>query len=215
MFTNRREAGQLLAQTLEDEQIEFDLVLGVPRGGVAVAEVIAAYFNCPLDVVMAKKITASGWDEFVVGAVTPDGEILATERTRKLVKTDGVAIDKLAQKVKENIDRRLKWYRGQYPPLDLKGKNILLVDDGIATGFTLKAAVKYLQRQTDGKIIVAVPVSSKSAYLNLLEEVDQVIALEIPEKFYAVSQFYQDFTEVEDREVVDILKRCREREMQL
>ncbi|MDD3898817.1 MAG: phosphoribosyltransferase family protein, partial [Syntrophomonadaceae bacterium] len=93
------------------------------------------------------------------------------------------------------------------PPLDLQGKNILLVDDGIATGFTLKAAVKYLQRQTDGKITVAVPVSSKNAYLNLLEEVDQLLVLEIPEKFYAVSQVYQDFTAVEDRDVMNILKR--------
>lgn len=207
MFTNRREAGHLLARTLEDKHIEFDLVLGIPRGGVAVAEVIASYFNCPLDVVMAKKIASPGWDEFAIGAVTPDGETLIPERAQKIINTDNTAMEVLAQKVKENIDGRLKRYRGYRPPLDLQGKNILLVDDGIATGFTLKAAVKYLQRQTDGKITVAVPVSSKNAYLNLLDEVDQLIALEIPDNFYAVSQVYQDFTEVEDREVIDILKR--------
>lgn len=207
MFTNRKEAGHLLARILEDKQIEFDLVLGVPRGGVEVAEVIAAYFNRPLDVVMAKKIASPSWEEFAIGAVTPDGETLISERTQKIINTDSAAIEKLAQKVKENIDNRLKWYRGQRPPLDLQGKNILLVDDGIATGFTLKAAVKYLQRQTEGKIIVAVPVSSKNAYLDLLEEVDQLIVLEIPENFYAVSQFYQDFTAVEDREVIDMLER--------
>ena len=207
MFTNRKEAGHLLARTLEDKQIEFDVVLGIPRGGVAVAEVIASYFNCPLDVVMAKKIASPGWDEFAIGAVTPDGETLIPERTQKIINTDNTAMEVLAQKVKENIDGRLKRYRGYRPPLDLQGKNILLVDDGIATGFTLKAAVKYLQRQTDGKITVAVPVSSKNAYLNLLDEVDQLIALEIPDNFYAVSQVYQDFTEVEDREVIDILKR--------
>ncbi len=207
MFTNRKEAGHLLARTLEDKHIEFDVVLGVPRGGVAVAEVIASYFNCPLDVVMAKKIASTGWDEFAIGAVTPDGETLIPERAQKIINTDNTAMEVLAQKVKENIDGRLKRYRGYRPPLDLQGKNILLVDDGIATGFTLKAAVKYLQRQTDGKITVAVPVSSKNAYLNLLEEVDQLIALEIPDNFYAVSQVYQDFTEVEDREVIDILKR--------
>ena len=207
MFTNRKEAGHILAMTLEDKHIEFDVVLGVPRGGLAVAEVIASYFNCPLDVVMAKKIASPGWDEFAIGAVTPDGETLIPERAQKIINTDNTAMEVLAQKVKENIDGRLKRYRGYRPPLDLQGKNILLVDDGIATGFTLKAAVKYLQRQTDGKITVAVPVSSKNAYLNLLEEVDQLIALEIPDNFYAVSQVYQDFTEVEEREVIDILKR--------
>lgn len=207
MFTNRREAGHLLARTLEDKHTEFDLVLGIPRGGVAVAEVIASYFNCPLDVVMAKKIASPGWDEFAVGAVTPDGETLIPERAQKIIDTDSTAMEILAQRVKINIDERLKHYRGHRPPLDLQGKNILLADDGIATGFTLKAAVKYLRRQTDGKITVAVPVSSKNAYLNLLDEVDQLIALEIPDNFYAVSQVYQDFTEVEDREVIDILKR--------
>ena len=210
MFTNRKEAGHLLARVLEDKQIEFDLVLGVPRGGVEVAEVIASYFNCPLDVVMAKKIASPSWDEFAIGAVTPDGETLISERTQKIIDIDSAIIEKLAQKVKENIDNRLKRYRGQRPPIDLQGKNILLVDDGIATGFTLKAAVKYLQRQTNGKIIVAVPVSSKNAYLNLLEEVDELIPLEVPEKFYAVSQFYQDFAAVEDREVMNILKKYSE-----
>ncbi|HBQ25666.1 MAG TPA: phosphoribosyltransferase [Syntrophomonas sp.] len=210
MFTNRKEAGHLLARVLEDKQIEFDLVLGVPRGGVEVAEVIASYFNCPLDVVMAKKIASPSWDEFAIGAVTPDGETLISERTQKIIDIDSAIIEKLAQKVKENIDNRLKRYRGQRPPIDLQGKNILLVDDGIATGFTLKAAVKYLQRQTNGKIIVAVPVSSKNAYLNLLEEVDELITLEVPEKFYAVSQFYQDFAAVEDREVMNILKKYSE-----
>ena len=210
MFTNRKEAGHLLARGLEDKQIQFDLVMGIPRGGVAVAEIIASYFNCPLDVVMAKKIASPAWDEFAIGAVTPDGETLISERTQKIIDIDSAIIEKLAQKVKENIDNRLKRYRGQRPPIDLQGKNILLVDDGIATGFTLKAAVKYLQRQTNGKIIVAVPVSSKNAYLNLLEEVDELITLEVPEKFYAVSQFYQDFAAVEDREVMNILKKYSE-----
>ena len=208
MFINRREAGHLLARALEDKQIQFDLVLGIPRGGMAVAEVIATYFSCPLDVVMAKKIASPSWEEFAIGAVTPDGEILIHERVQKFISTDGATIEKLAQKVRTDIEGRLKGFRGQRPPIELSGKNILLVDDGIATGFTLKAAVKYLQRQTEGKIIVAVPVSSKNAYLNLLEEVDQLIALEIPENFYAVSQFYKDFTAVEDREVIEILKRC-------
>lgn len=209
MFTNRREAGHLLARTLEEKEIQFDLVLGIPRGGVAVAEVIASYFNCPLDVVMAKKIASPNWEEFAIGAVTPDGETLIHERVQKITNVDKDTVESLAQKVKADIASRLSRFRGSKPPQQLAGKNILVVDDGIATGFTLKAAIRYLKRQTEGKIIVAVPVSSKNAYLTLLEEVDQLIALVIPEEFYAVSQFYQDFTAVEDQEVITILNRCQ------
>jgi putative phosphoribosyl transferase len=209
MFTNRREAGHLLARALEEKQIKFDLVLGVPRGGVAVAEVIASYFNCPLDVVMAKKIASPNWEEFALGAVAPDGEVLIHERVQKIVDVDKDTIDKLAQKVKDDIASRLGRFRGKKSPLKLEGKDILLVDDGIATGFTLKAAIRYLKRQSDGRIIVAVPVSSKNAYLNLLEEVEEFVVLIIPEEFYAVSQFYRDFTAVEDREVAAILQRCQ------
>lgn len=209
MFTNRREAGHLLARVLEEKQIKFDLVLGVPRGGVAVAEVIASYFNCPLDVVMAKKIASPSWEEFAIGAVTPDGEVLIHERVQKIVNVDKDTIDNLAQKVKDDIASRLSQFRGYKSPLKLEGKDILLVDDGIATGFTLKAAIRYLKRQSDGRIIVAVPVSSKNAYLNLLEDVEELVVLIIPEEFYAVSQFYRDFTAVEDRDVSAILQRCQ------
>lgn len=209
MFTNRREAGHLLARMLEERHIQFDLVLGIPRGGVAVAEVIASYFNCPLDVVMAKKIASPNWEEFAIGAVTPDGEVLIHERVQKIINVDKDTVENLAQKVKTDITSRLSRFRGQKPPLQLEGKDILLVDDGIATGFTLKAAVKYLKRQSNGKIIVAVPVSSKNAYLNLLEDVDELISLIIPEEFYAVSQYYRDFTAVEDRDVIAILKGCQ------
>ncbi|MGS0765957.1 phosphoribosyltransferase [Syntrophomonas curvata] len=207
MFTNRKEAGHLLARMLEEKKIKFDLVLGIPRGGIAVAEVIASYFNCPLDVVMAKKIASPNWEEFAIGAVTPDGELLIHERVQKIINVDEDTVENLAQTVKADIAGRLSRFRGQNPPLQLEGKDILLVDDGIATGFTLKAAVRYLKRQSNGRIIVAVPVSSRNAYLNILEDVDELISLVIPEEFYAVSQFYRDFTAVEDREVVAILRR--------
>jgi len=201
------EAGHLLARKLEEKQINFDLVLGVPNGGVVVAKIIASYFNCPLDVVMTKKIASPNWEEFAIGAVAPDGEILVHDRIQKTANVDKATVDKLAQKIKEDIAIRLKRFRGQRPPLVLTGKNVLLVDDGIATGFTLKAAVRFLKRQTSGKIIVAVPVSSKNAYHNLREEVNELIALEVPENFYAVSQFYMDFTAIEDSEVIEILKK--------
>jgi len=209
MFKNRREAGKLLAQALEKQQVDFDLVLGVPRGGVVVAEVVAEHFNRGLDVVLARKFSSPNWEEYAVGAVAPDGEILIHERVRELIDTDMALLTRLAEKVRHDINERLDFFRSQRPPVDLKGKKVLLTDDGIATGFTLKAAVRYLNRQDTAGVIIAVPVSSRNAYLDLAEVVDQMVVLEQPENFYAVSQFYEDFATIEDDEVVEILKRAK------
>lgn len=209
MFKNRREAGYLLAQALEKQTVDFDVVLGVPRGGVVIADVVAAYFNCAMDVVLARKVVSPNWEEYAVGAVAPDGEILIHERVRDLIDTDTAIINRMAEKVRHDINEKLSFYRSQRPPIELKGKKVLLTDDGIATGFTLKAAVRYLKRQETSGVIIAVPVSSRSAFLDLVEVVDQMIVLEQPENFYAVGQFYQDFTPVIDEIVVEILKRAK------
>lgn len=209
MFKNRREAGYLLAQALEKQKVDFDIVLGVPRGGVVVAEAVAAYFDCALDVVLARKFGSPNWEEYAVGAVAPDGEILIHERVRELIDTDMAVITRLAEKVRHDINERLDFFRSQRPPIALKGRKVLLTDDGIATGFTLKAAVRYLNRQETAGVTIAVPVSSRSAYLDLAEVVDQMLVLEQPENFYAVSQFYEDFATVEDEAVVQILKRSK------
>lgn len=209
MFKDRREAGYLLAQALEKQEVDFDVVLGVPRGGVVVAEAVASYFDRVLDVVLARKFGSPNWEEYAVGAVAPDGEILIHERVRELINTDMVVVTCLAEKVRDDINERLDYFRSQRPPVDIKGKRVLLTDDGIATGFTLKAAVRYLNRQDTAGVIIAVPVSSRNAYLDLAEVVDQVVVLEQPDNFYAVSQFYEDFATVEDNEVVEILKRSK------
>jgi len=209
MFKDRREAGYLLAQALEKQEVDFDVVLGVPRGGVVVAEAVASYFDRVLDVVLARKFGSPNWEEYAVGAVAPDGEILIHERVRELINTDMVVVTRLAEKVRDDINERLDYFRSQRPPVDIKGKRVLLTDDGIATGFTLKAAVRYLNRQDTAGVIIAVPVSSRNAYLDLAEVVDQIVVLEQPDNFYAVSQFYEDFATVEDNEVVEILKRSK------
>ncbi|NLW90079.1 MAG: phosphoribosyltransferase [Syntrophomonadaceae bacterium] len=207
MFKNRREAGYLLAQALEKQAVDFDVVLGVPRGGAVIAEAVADYFNRGMDVVLARKVSSPNWEEYAVGAVAPDGEILIHERVRDLIDTDMTAVNRLAEQVRQGINERLNYYRSQRPPIDLKDKKVLLVDDGIATGFTLKAAISYLNRQDTAGVIIAAPVSSRSAYLDLSEVVEQMIVLEKPENFYAVGQFYEDFASVDDEQVVDILKR--------
>lgn len=209
MFKNRHEAGYLLAQALEKQKVDFDVVLGVPRGGVVVAEAVASHFYCPLDVVLARKFGSPNWEEYAVGAVAPDGEILIHERVRELIDADMAMINRLAETVRQDINERLDFFRSQRLPVDLKGKKVLLTDDGIATGFTLKAAISYLDRQSTAGVIIAVPVSSRNAYLDLVEVVDQMLVLEQPENFYAVSQFYEEFETVQDQTVVEILKRAK------
>lgn len=208
MFKNRREAGYMLAEELAKNEIEFDVVLAIPRGGVVVGEIIATRFNKPLDVVMARKIGSPNWEEFAVGAVTPDGHILVHDRVKGMMDGDTDTVTRLAERVRRNIVEWLKVFRGTRPPLDLKEKRVLLVDDGIATGFTVKAAVDYILRSEAREVIIAVPVSSPGAYSHLIGEVKEVVALAVPQEFYAVGQYYDDFRSVEDQEVVEILKRC-------
>lgn len=209
MFKNRKHAGELLSVALEKTQIEFDVVIAVPRGGVLVAEVVADHFACPLDVVMAKKMGSPDLADYIAGAVSPDGEILIHERVKEIINIEEADIEKLAQRVKFSINKRLKEYRNFRAPVSIEGKKILLVDDGIVSGFTMKAAIKYLKRQKISKISIAVPLSSKTAYLNLKGEVDCLLALKIPENLYAVGQFYEDFSMVDDNEVIRILKRSK------
>jgi len=207
LFKNRREAAYILAAELEKRGTEFDIVLGVPRGGVVIAEVIASCFSCPMDIIMARKIGSPDMDEYAIGAVAPDGGVLIHERVLQLLDTDRQTIDRMAMEVLRQIEKSLLYYRKNRPEVSLKGKRVLLTDDGIATGFTLKAAVRYLKRQDSKRVVIAAPVSARNAYLDLREEVDEIIVLEIPERFYAVSQFYEDFSTVEDTEVIGILKR--------
>ncbi len=207
MFNNRREAAYMLVKEIEQRQLKFDVVLGVPRGGVVLAEVISNYFSCPMDIIMARKIGSPETDEYAIGAVTPDGGILLNERVMQLVDTDKETIDRMALEVLRQIEKRLLYYRKNRQEVELKGKRILLTDDGIATGFTLKAAVHHIKRQDSKEVIIAVPVSARNAYKALMKEVDEIIALEIPDRFFAVSQFYKDFSPVDDTEVINILKR--------
>ncbi|MEN6391491.1 MAG: phosphoribosyltransferase family protein [Syntrophomonas sp.] len=208
LFQNRRQAGRVLAQALRSKGIEFDLVMAVPRGGVVVGEEVAAGFGKPLDVVMVKKFDDPCLPEYAIGAVTPDGEILLHEGVDKeLVARDHEEIMKLAESIKNEINLRLKKFRNYHQPTDPKDRRILLVDDGIASGFTIKGAVSYLRRMKARQVFIAVPVCSGSAFTSLSKIVDEIICLEIPPAFYAVGQFYQDFAGVEDSEVIESLTR--------
>lgn len=208
LFQDRRQAGRSLAQALHSRGTQFDLVMAIPRGGVLVAAEVAASFGKPLDVVMVKKIDDPCLPEYAIGAVTPDGEILLHQGIDcDVIARDHDEIAKLAEIIKNDINYRLKKFRNYHQPLDPQNQRILLIDDGIASGFTIKGAVSYLRRMKARAVIIAVPVCSNAAFANLINSADDIICLEIPRAFYAVSQFYKDFAGVEDSDVIDSLKR--------
>ncbi len=205
MFKDREEAGNLLARALQENGWKFDVVLGIPRGGIIPARQIARAVDCPLDIVMAKKMGSPSLPEYAVGAVTPDGGILVHERLRKLWEERREPIQRMAQTVQNELNRQLALFRTHTKAIPLQGKRVLLVDDGIATGFTVKAAIRYLRRQGVSEIRIAVPVCSPNAYRILQKETEAILALYVPKRMYAVGQHYHDFVSIEDREVMQIL----------
>lgn len=205
---NRSAAGKLLAARLKNTKA--DIVLGIPRGGVVVAAEIAKTLKLPLDILVVRKIGAPFQSELALGAVDPDGEVVWEE---KLLKEVGISREKLGDVIKnewKELKRREDVYRhARFHLARLDGKTVILVDDGIATGATTLAGIAYLKRHGVRKIILAMPVASKEALDRVIKEigkVGEVRVLEVPEYFQAVGQFYQDFPEVSDEEVVSLLK---------
>lgn len=200
IFKDRQSAGKLLAKKLKGrgDLGGRGIVLGIPRGGVVVAAEIAKQLNLPLDILVVRKIGAPGQSELALGAVDADGEVVGDVREIRDVR-------EIVEREIEEIKRREKVYRGGKKALEVKGKVVILVDDGIATGATAEAAINYLKRHGSEKIILAVPVASKEA-VREIRGIGEIKVLEIPEYFQAVGQFYQDFPQVLDKEVVSLLK---------
>ena len=206
-FEDRVDAGERLAKALKNYQgIKNGLVIGLPRGGVIVAHEVAQALHLPLDVIITKKIGAPGNSELAIGAIDENGE---GPLDKELIQTLGVteaAIDILRKKTMQEVNRRLTDFRPGKSPLDLHQKTAILVDDGLATGNTMEAAIHSAKAKGAKAIIVAVPVTSRQAAQNLSPLCDQFIALEMPESFEAVGYFYNNFSQTTDEEVVNILK---------
>lgn len=206
IFKDRQSAGKLLAERLKQyTHGRGIIVLGIPRGGVVVACEIAKQLNLPLDIVITRKIGAPMQKELALGALDPDGEV--TWET-DLLEDLRVKIYDLREEVKrqiEEIKRRDKLYRGNKKPLNIEGRTIILADDGVATGSTVLSAVRHLKRHQTKQVILAVPVASRESLEKIIKEVDEVEVLYVPPILGAVGQFYQNFQEVSDQEVIQLL----------
>ncbi len=206
-FRDRREAGRLLAGKLTAYANRPDvLVLALPRGGVPVAHQVARALQAPLDVFLVRKLGVPGHEELAMGALATDGvRVLNQEVVRALHIPESV-IDEVAAEELEELKRRERLYRGGRPPHDLRGRTVILVDDGLATGATMRAAVQAL-RQQPARIVVAVPTASPDTCEALRAEADEVICAMTPEPFIAVGHWYDDFSQTTDEEVRRLLPR--------
>jgi len=205
LFRDRTEVGKLLADRIIGMKFENPIVLAIPRGGVPVAKEIALSLGAKLDLVITRKIGYPGQPEFAIGAVTQDGELILDEN---IVRDYGISKEYLKEesaRQKKEITDRMQKYRGGRPYPDLAGKIIIIVDDGIATGNTMLAAIESVKRKKPAKIILAIGVAPPETVRRLSSVVDQVICLETPEPFYAIGEFYERFEQVEDNEVKNAL----------
>ncbi len=204
MFKDRIDAGIKLGLALKDLSIPNPTLLGIPRGGVIVAVEVAKILKSPLDIAIARKIGAPFNKEFAIGAVNSLGNVILNEASIVELGISNEYIKRAVKEELEEIKRRLSIYRGERDTIALKEKTVIVIDDGLATGLTMLSVVKGVKANNPKDVIVAVPVASHEA-VKRLEVEAKVFALDIPEYFYAVGQFYEDFHQVDDTEVISAL----------
>jgi len=207
-FRNRTEAGKLLAGQLTDYANRSDvLVLGLPRGGVPVAYEVAKELDAPLDVCLVRKLGVPGHKELAMGAIAGGGARVINENVIDWLRISPETINEVAAMEIRELDRRSHIYRGNRPLPKVKNHTIILVDDGIATGATIRAAISTLKKQKPRKLVVAVPVAGLSTCEELQAEVDEVVCILKPEDLYAIGLWYEDFQQTTDAEVCELLTR--------
>ncbi len=206
MFKDREEAGRKLAEALEKYKgLKNAVVVALPRGGVVLGRIVADALGAPLDLVVPRKIGAPFNEEYAIGALAESGEAVWNEEER--VRCDAAALRHIVEKERKEAERRLNVYRKGLPPRDLKGKTVILVDDGVATGYTMRAAINTVKAERPEKIVVAVPVGPKDTLGELKREADEVVILHTPMLFFAIGGFYEVFPQVEDEAVIELMKK--------
>jgi predicted phosphoribosyltransferase len=211
-FVDRREAGRVLAEQLSRHRAEVGaVVLGLPRGGVPVAYEVANALGLPLDVFVVRKLGVPGHEELAMGAIASGGVIVLNDEVVRELRIPDETIRVVAERERRELARRERSYRGDRAPLELRGGTAILVDDGVATGSSMLAAIEALRQLAPARIVVAVPTAPASTRRELAALVDEVICATTPNPFYAVGQAYRNFTQTSDDEVRTLLRAADDR----
>ncbi len=210
-FSTRIEAGQLLADELKIFSGKKTVVLGIPRGGVIVANEIALRLDADLDVVLTHKLGAPGNEELAVGSVSESGFLYINKSVAPYVGADDRYIEREKTRQLQQIAHKVTMYRAVLPKLSLNGKIVIVTDDGVATGATMQAALWAVRQEKPKKVVLALPVGPQESVTKLSESADETVCLRTPPYFDALGRFYLEFTQVEDEHLIQILQQANER----
>jgi predicted phosphoribosyltransferase len=214
LFKDRYQAGRLLAAKLEHLANRNDVtVLALPRGGVPVAFEIARHLHVPIDVFVVRKLGVPGYEELAMGAIAPGDILVINEDIVGYLGISRSVLDFVASEERKELDRRDRLYRGDRPVPPITGRTIVLVDDGLATGSTMRAAISAVRQQKPARIVVAVPVTPPSTNSELQEKAEEVVSLLQPEPFDGVGRWYLDFSQTTDDEVRHLLNLCNDQKL--
>lgn len=208
-YKDRVQAGKYLAKKLEQYSNDPDaVVLGLPRGGVVVAYEVARELQLPLDIFLVRKLGVPGYEELAMGAIASGGVRVMNEDVLRMIKVSQDAIETVVKMEEKELERREKVYRENRPRLDIKSRTVIIVDDGLATGATMRAAVAALHKQHPSKIIIAVPVASPETCEDFRSKVDDLVCAMTPAYFHAVGEWYEYFPQNTDEEVQQLLRKA-------
>lgn len=211
-FRDRREAGEALADELRQYAGRPDtLILALPRGGVPVAAAIAEQLDLPMDIFLVRKLGLPGHEELAMGAIASGGITVMNPDVLRMVHVGDKAIEMVTRRELAELERREREYRGERPEPQLEGRTVILVDDGLATGSTMRAAVMALRERNPREIVVAVPVAAPETCDEFRQQVDEIVCALTPDPFHAVGLWYEDFSQTTDAEVRELLRRESER----
>jgi putative phosphoribosyl transferase len=208
-YRDRRHAGRELASKLLEYADRPDvMVLALPRGGVPVAYEVATALRAPLDVFIVRKLGVPGHEEYAMGAIATGGVRVLDDRVVRTARVTRAELDAVTAAEERELERRERQYRGDRPPPDVAGRTVILIDDGLATGATMRAAVEALRQEGAARVVVAVPIAPPETCDAFRDIVDDIVCARTPEPFYAVGLWYEDFSQTTDEEVHDLLERA-------